>query len=168
MKRIFLVGYMGSGKTSVGKLLAEKLDYGFIDMDAHIEEKQFKSVSQLFAEQGEPAFRLLEQQCLHEVAEFENVIISTGGGAPCFFDNMDYMKSHGLTVYLKLSPDELAVRLEMSKANKRPLLAERKGAELRRFIANGLLVREPFYNQAELSVVGAENEIISQICEYIS
>lgn len=168
MNRIFLIGYMGSGKTTVGRLLASKLGYGFIDMDLHIEEKQFKSVSQLFAEKGEDEFRLLEQQSLHEVAEFENVVISTGGGVPCFFDNMDYMNSHGLTVYLKLSPSQLAERLEASRAGKRPLLAGRKGDELLQFIVAGLAVREPFYKQATLSVSGIEEEIILRICEFIS
>lgn len=158
---------MGSGKTTIGKLLAERLGCSFVDMDVHIEEKYFKSVSQIFAEKGEQTFRLLEQQCLHEVAQFENIIISTGGGAPCFFDNMDYMNVHGLTIYLKLTPSELATRLEASHANKRPLLADRKGEELRQFIADGLSVREPFYSKAAYSIYGTEEEIIAQICEFI-
>ena len=167
MNRIFLIGYMGSGKTTIGKLLAVKLGYSFVDMDTHIEEKQFKTVAQIFSELGEEKFRLLEQHCLHEVAEFENVVISTGGGAPCFFDNMDYMNSKGLTVYLKLSPIQLTERLETSKANKRPLLAERKGEELRQFIADGLAKREPYYSNAQLVISGdfetAVEEIIKKI-----
>ncbi len=167
MNRIFLIGYMGSGKTTIGKLLAEKLGYSFIDMDHHIEEKQFKTVTQIFSELGEEKFRLLEQHCLHEVAEFENVVISTGGGAPCFFENMDYMNSRGLTIYLKLSPSQLAERLEVSKANKRPLLAERKGEELRQFVSDGLSKREPYYSKARLIITGdfetAVNEILEQI-----
>jgi len=154
MNRIFLIGYMGSGKTTVGKLLAARLGYSFIDMDVHIEEKLFKSVSQIFAEFGEDKFRLLEQQSLHEVADFDHVVISTGGGAPCFFDNMDYMNERGMTVYLKLSPEELAERLESSHANKRPLLAERKGEKLKQFISEALAKREPFYSQAAYSVSG--------------
>lgn len=165
MNRIFLIGYMGSGKTTVGKLLAEKLHYSFVDMDSHIEEKQFKSVSQIFAELGEAKFRLIEQQCLHEVADFENAVISTGGGAPCFFDNMEYMNSRGVTVYLQLSAAELSARLELSHANKRPLLAERKGEELRQFIADGLAKREPFYAKAQFAVHGNDEEIVSRICE---
>ncbi|HLP04951.1 MAG TPA: shikimate kinase, partial [Paludibacter sp.] len=78
MKNIFLVGYMGSGKTTIGKLLAVRLGFSFVDMDSYIEEREFKSVSQIFAEKGEDGFRLLEQKCLHEVAEFENTVISTG------------------------------------------------------------------------------------------
>ncbi|MDD4972346.1 MAG: shikimate kinase [Paludibacter sp.] len=164
MNRIFLIGYMGSGKTTVGRLLAARLGYGFIDMDSHIEEKQFKSVPQIFAELGEEKFRLLEQQSLHEVAEFDHVVISTGGGAPCFFDNMGYMNKRGMTVYLKLSPEELAERLESSHANKRPLLADRKGEELKQFITEGLAKREPFYAQAAYSVSGEIESTVSQIC----
>ena len=168
MNRIFLIGYMGSGKTTLGKLLADMLGYTFVDMDTHIEEKHFKTVSQIFAEMGEEKFRLLEQQCLHEVSMFENVVIATGGGAPCFFDNMDYMNRHGLTVYLKLSAEQLAIRLESSRANKRPLLSNRKGAELQEFISEGLAKREGFYNNSHISVTGSDEEIIAQINQYIT
>jgi shikimate kinase len=168
MNRIFLIGYMGSGKSTIGKLLAEKLAYSFIDMDTHIEEKHFKTVSQIFAEKGETEFRLLEQQCLHEVSEFENVVISTGGGAPCFFDNMHYMNIHGLTIYLKFTSAELAKRLEASQANKRPILANLKGKELREFIADALSKRELFYKQASYSVSGDIDETVTNICKLIS
>ena len=164
MNRIFLIGYMGSGKTTVGKLLAARLGYSFIDMDVHIEEKLFKSVSQIFAEFGEEQFRLLEQQSLHEIAQFDHAVISTGGGAPCYFDNMDYMNGRGYTVYLKLSPEELAERLETSHANKRPLLANRKGEELKQFIAEGLAGRESFYAKAAYTVSGDIESTVSQIC----
>ncbi|MEI6754824.1 MAG: shikimate kinase [Paludibacter sp.] len=164
MNRIFLIGYMGSGKTTIGKLLAEQLNFTFVDMDTHIEEKHFKSVSQIFAELGEEQFRLLEQQCLHEVSEFEKVVIATGGGAPCFFDNMEYMNQHGLTVYINISVEQLAIRLENSRANKRPLLANRKGDELKTFIAEGLAKRESFYKKAYLSASGTDEEILNQIC----
>lgn len=167
MSRIFLIGYMGSGKTTVGRLLAAQLGYAFIDMDAYIEEKHFKSVSQIFAELGEQHFRQLEQQCLHEIAEFNNVIISTGGGVPCFFDNMEFMNKSGITVYLKMSSAELADRLEKSHANKRPLLAERKGEELLRFISDGLAKREAFYLQADYSVNGEIETVVSQLCKLV-
>jgi len=155
---------MGSGKTTVGQLLATQLGYSFIDMDNHIEGKLFKSVSQIFAELGEDQFRLLEKQCLHEVAEFDQVVISTGGGVPCFFDNMKYMNKQGVTVYLKLSSADLAERLEQSHANKRPLLANRKGEELLHFISEELAKREPFYSQAAFSVSGEIESTVSQIC----
>lgn len=166
MKRIFLIGYMGSGKTTVGKLLAAKLGYSFVDMDAHIEEQQFKSIGQIFAERGEDEFRQLEQKCLHEVAQFDDVIISTGGGAPCFFDNMEYMNTHGTTFYLRFTADELADRLA-TQAAKRPLIATKKGDELRQFIAEGLEKREPFYTQANYSVAGDVSAVVKEIVEII-
>lgn len=159
---------MGSGKTTIGKLVAEKLGYGFVDMDSHIENKYFNTISQIFAELGEEQFRLMEQRCLHEVSEFEDVIISTGGGAPCFFDNMEYMKSKGLTIYLKLTASELAERLESSQANKRPLIAGRNGDELRDFIADGLVRRETFYSQAVHALSGDIDETVNEICTLIS
>ncbi|MGB4415147.1 MAG: shikimate kinase [Paludibacter sp.] len=163
MERIFLIGYMGSGKTYLGKMLAQQLDYVFVDMDALIEKKYHKAVSQIFAEMGEDKFREIERECLHEVADFEKTVISTGGGAPCFFDNMDYMNSHGFTVYLKLSPEQLVTRLESSRAGKRPLLGNRKGEDLRLFIEEGLVAREPFYSQAQLIVSGTDEEMMKQV-----
>lgn len=168
MKRIFLIGYMGSGKTSMGIKLAENLGLTFVDMDHHIEEKYHKTVSQIFEESGQDAFRKMEQNCLHEVAEFENCVIATGGGAPCFFDNMTFMNAHGLTVYLNLSSEQLAARLEMSRAGKRPLIANKQGDELRQFIAEGLSAREVFYKQAKVSVSGTDDEILANIEKAVS
>jgi len=167
MNRIFLIGYMGSGKTTVGQLLADELGFTFIDMDAHIEGKLFKSVSQIFADLGEQQFRQLERQSLHEIAEIENVVIATGGGAPCFYDNMEYMNRQGITIYLKLSPVELAERLDSFRTNKRPLLADRKGEELQQFIAEGLATREPYYSQAAYSVTGETESTVTQICKLL-
>lgn len=99
MIRIFLTGYMGAGKTTLGKAFARELNIPFIDLDWYIEERLHKSIRELFIERGEASFRELERTMLHEVAEFENVIISTGGGTPCFFDNMEYMNEHGQTVF---------------------------------------------------------------------
>ena len=154
---------MGSGKTTIGKLLAAQLGYAFFDMDKCIEAKKRKTVSQIFTEEGEEAFRLLERECLHELADFENVVISTGGGVPCFFDNMDYMNERGTTIYLKWSVKDLAARLEADKFNKRPLVAQRKGKELEDFVASGLAAREPKYLQANLIVSGTEEDVLAQI-----
>lgn len=166
--RIFLIGYMGSGKTTIGKLVARKLNYNFIDMDAYIETKQFKTISQIFAEQGEEKFRLLEQKYLQEVAEFNNVVISTGGGAPCFFDNIKYMNNNGLTIYLKYSAEELAQRLGGTNVAKRPVLGNRQGNDLIQFIAEGLAKREEFYSQASHFVSGDITSEVNQVCELVN
>ena len=93
MIRIFLIGYMGAGKTTLGKAFAREMGLTFVDLDWYIEERFHKTIRQLFTEMGEDGFRELEKRMLHEVADFENVVISTGGGTPCFFDNMEFMKS---------------------------------------------------------------------------
>ena len=112
MVRIFLTGYMGAGKTTLGKAFARKLNIPFIDLDWYIEERFHKTVGELFTERGEAGFREIERNMLHEVAEFENVVISTGGGAPCFFDNMEFMNRTGKTVFLNVHPDVLFRRLK--------------------------------------------------------
>ena len=147
MKRIFLIGYMGAGKTTVGKVLSRQLDLSFIDLDHYIEGRYHKTVSQLFDERGEESFREIERRMLREVGSFEDVLVSTGGGTPCFFDNMDLMNEVGQTVYLKVSVNELANRLEISKST-RPVLKERSGDELKAFIAESLQGRESFYSKA--------------------
>lgn len=99
MKRIFLIGYMGSGKTTLGKAFARAMQLQFIDLDWYIEERFHKTVQELFAERGEEGFREVERNMLHEAGEFENVVIAAGGGTPCFFDNIDYMNRVGDTVF---------------------------------------------------------------------
>ena len=150
MIRIFLTGYMGAGKTTLGKALARELHIPFIDLDWYIEERFHKTVGELFSERGEASFRELEKNMLHEVGEFEDVVISTGGGAPCFFDNMEFMNASGTTVYLKVSVEELAKRLELCK-HTRPVLKGRSGEDLRAFIAESLEKRNPFYTKASIT-----------------
>ena len=149
MERVFIVGYMGSGKTTVGRRLARSLSLQFIDLDAFIEGKYRKSVSRLFEELGEEGFRKLEQQTLREVAEFENVVISAGGGTPCFFDNMALMNRAGTTVYLQAEPEKLADRL-ISSRTMRPLIAGKSKGELVSFITEHLAQRERFYLAADI------------------
>ena len=104
MRRIIIIGYMGSGKTTVGRALAKELGMPFYDLDWYIESRRHKTVPQLFSEVGEEGFRKIEYNMLHEVAEFEDVVISCGGGTPCFFDNIDYMNQQGDVIYLKADP----------------------------------------------------------------
>ena len=147
MRRIILVGYMGSGKTTIGKALSKETGMMFYDLDWYIESRMHKTVSQIFAERGEEAFRKMEYNMLHEVAEFEDVIISCGGGTPCFFDNMDYLSQQGDVVYLKASPDTLYKHLLMAKVE-RPLLKDKTQDELIDYITSHLAEREPYYKKA--------------------
>ena len=147
MKRVILIGYMGSGKTTIGKALSKETGLMFYDLDWYIESRMRKSVSQIFAEKGEEGFRKIEYNMLHEVAEFEDVIISCGGGTPCFFDNMDYLNQQGEVVYLKASPETLYKHLLMAKIE-RPLLKDKSADELIAYITEHLKQREPFYEKA--------------------
>lgn len=147
MIRIFLTGYMGAGKTTLGKAFARELGVPFIDLDWYIEERFHKSIGELFQERGEDSFRELEKSMLHEVAEFEDVIISTGGGTPCFFDNMEFMNAHGQTVLLNVHPDVLFNRLRVA-TQQRPILQGKTDEDLRAFIVEALTKRAPFYFQA--------------------
>mgnify|MGYP000368641183 CR=1 FL=1 len=162
MKRVFLVGYMGAGKTTVGKELAKLAGLSFIDLDYYIEGRYHKAVSQIFAERGEEAFREIERNMLHEVAEFEDVLISTGGGAPCFFDNMEYMNRVGTTVFLDVDPKVLFSRLRVAK-QQRPILQGKKDDELLDFIVQALEKRAPFYRQANYIYCADKLEDRSQI-----
>jgi shikimate kinase len=140
---------MGAGKTTVGKELSRQMNLSFIDLDHYIEARYHKTIRQLFEEKGEAVFREIECKLLHETAMIENVVISTGGGVPCFFDNMSYMNQTGTTVYLKISSDELAKRLRLVK-HTRPILKGLYGEELKRFITDSLEKREPWYRQASV------------------
>jgi len=163
MKRVFLIGFMGAGKTTVGVCLSKRMGLSFVDLDHYIESRYLKSVQQLFAEKGEEGFRMIEHKMLHEVALFEDVLISTGGGAPCFYDNMEFMNSHGTTVYLKVSVNELANRLEVCKGT-RPLLKDKSKEELRSYINETLQKRKNNYEQAdvvfEAEAMGNDTDVI--------
>lgn len=148
MRRIILIGYMGAGKTTVGKALAKELRMPFYDLDWYIESRMHKTVKAIFDEHGEAGFRKIEHNMLHEVAEFEDIIISCGGGTPCFFDNIDYMNRQGETVYLKATPEVLYGHLKMGKTI-RPLLLNKTADEVQVFIREQLAQREPYYSKAK-------------------
>lgn len=139
---------MGCGKTTTGKRIAKKYGLDFIDLDHYIENRYFKTIPQLFEEKGEDGFRQIEHNMLIEVSEFENAVISTGGGAACFFDNMDIMNKSGETIYLKANPENLFKYLKTATQN-RPLLQGKNDEELLQFIKEGLEKREPFYMKAK-------------------
>ena len=162
MKRVILIGYMGSGKTTLGKALSKATGMMFYDLDWYIESRMHKSVSQIFSEQGEDAFRKIEYNMLHEVAEFEDVIISCGGGTPCFFDNIEYLNQQGDVVYLKANPETLCNHLAMAKTE-RPLLKDKSREELVDYITEHLEERAPFYEKAnhvlDVSVLDSYDKI---------
>lgn len=151
MRRIILIGYMGSGKTTVGKALSKETGMMFYDLDWYIESRMRKTVAQIFAEKGEEGFRKIEHNMLHEVAEFENVIISCGGGTPCFFDNIDYINQQGEVVYLKATPEVLYRHLMMGKVE-RPLIKNKTPEELIAYITEQVAKREEFYNKARYTL----------------
>ena len=146
MKSIIIIGYMGAGKTTVGKALAKELGVMFYDLDWYIESRMRKTVKQIFDEVGEEGFRQIEHNMLHEVAEFENVVVSCGGGTPCFFDNIDYMNQVGEVFYLKASPETILQHLSMSRGE-RPLLKDKTPEQLQQFVTEQLAQREPFYSK---------------------
>lgn len=139
---------MGAGKTTVGKALSKDLGMMFYDLDWYIESRMHMTVKEIFDEKGEEGFRKIESNMLHEVAEFEDVIISCGGGTPCFFDNMDYMNRQGETIYLKATPDVLYKHLKMGRTV-RPLLLNKTPDEVREFVGKQLAERETYYNKAK-------------------
>lgn len=162
MRRIFLIGYMGAGKTTLGRALAKDLNIQFIDMDSYIETRFCKTISKIFAEKGEEGFREIERRILHEVGDFEDVIISTGGGTPCFFDNVEYMNSQGTTVFLDVPEERLFIRLSIAR-NNRPLIKEKSDEELKSFITEQLGKRRPHYEKAQYRFIADKLEDIKQI-----
>lgn len=166
MKRIFLIGYMGCGKTTTGKRIAQKYGLQFVDLDQYIEHRFFKSVTQIFAEKGEDEFRKAERKMLEEVASFENVVISTGGGAACFFDNIDFMNNCGETVYLKGAAEDLFDYLRNASQD-RPLLRDKTPDEMLKFIKENLAKREPFYEKAKYIIDSRDmsDSLFDKICK---
>jgi len=150
--RIFLIGYMGVGKTTTGRKLASKMQLPFLDMDVEFEQYYGTTVSDVIQQQGEEQFRQKEHELLQHIIQTQNdAIISTGGGAPCYFNNMELMNTAGVTLYLSAPVGALAVRLSQSKTF-RPLIAGKQGEELRAIIEQMLTEREPFYCQAQITV----------------
>ncbi len=149
--RIYLIGFMGSGKSSMGKKLAARMGYSYIDLDERIELDQKQTISEIFAEKGEEAFRLLERLFLHQTFKIENIVVSTGGGAPVFFDNMEQMNTNGLCIYLQGDVDLLVSRV-IRNQQQRPLIANLNQEELRGFMKEQLEIRKPFYEKARMHI----------------
>ena len=161
------MGFMGAGKTTLGKALAKDLGISFIDLDQYIERRYMKSVSQLFALKGEQGFREIESRMLREVGEFDDVIVSCGGSTPLIGDNMDFMLEHGQTVYLKCDNDTLLRRLKVARSQ-RPLIASKTDDELAAFIESETKRREPGYLRAEFICPGDRLESRDQISDTVT
>jgi shikimate kinase len=149
--KFFLIGFMGSGKSYWGKFWAEEMNLPFIELDALIEEQEGKTIAELFEQKGETYFRQVESSVLKNCKEHQSAIISTGGGAPCFFDNMEWMNEHGTSIYLEATPQELARRLQDERTH-RPVLKNVPPDQLQDFIEQKLKEREPFYRQAKFTL----------------
>lgn len=153
---------MGAGKTTIGKVLARELGLDFYDLDWYIEDRFRKKIPEIFSEKGEEGFRDIERKMLHEVAEFENVIIACGGGTPCFFDNMDYLNQQGDTFFLNANPSVLREHLGMGKTI-RPLIQGKSPEELIAYIEETLQLRMPHYLKAKhtinIDVIHTKEEI---------
>lgn len=149
--RVFLIGFMGSGKTTIGKPLAAKLGYRFIDQDDILEERFGMTITEVFAKFGEPKFRETEHEVLNELCQLENIVVATGGGCPCFFDNMEMMNQHGISIYLKGDPKTLVHRLKDSHGT-RPLIKDKTEQELIQYITDKLAERDQFYSRAKYTV----------------
>ncbi len=158
---------MGSGKTSRGRELAEKIDYTFIDLDVMIEKEAKMTIPQIFADKGEQVFREMEQAALRKTFKKDNIVVATGGGTPCFFDNLKEMREHGTVVYLKATVGLLFHRLATSK-RERPLLKDLKDVELVLQIRDQMAFREPFYESAHYQIEALDlraNELVKLLAK---
>jgi shikimate kinase len=164
--RIYLVGYMASGKSKVGSSLAERLGYSFYDLDDLFEERYRITIYDFFEKYGESNFRNIERDLLHETGHLNRAVISTGGGTPCFFDNMVFIKDSGYSIYLRWNIPSLVFRLRNVR-RKRPVLKEFAGRDLSEAVTGHLKEREVFYNQADF-IYEAETDDLDGVVSWIN
>lgn len=164
--RIYIIGYMCSGKSSISRKVAARLGYELYDTDDWFEEKYHICVQDFFEKYGEDHFRKFESEILKKTGEMHHVVISTGGGTPCFFDNMQWMKENGTTIFVRVSPLTSYHRI-MNAKRKRPLVYGKSEDELRQYVENHYNSRLPIYEQADFIVKG-ENFDIEEVMSYLS
>jgi shikimate kinase len=155
ISKIFLIGIMGSGKTFWAQQLADQLKMDWIDLDQQIEKVTDMPVRDIFATEGEEYFRLKEKDTLRQFIGVDKIIIATGGGTPCFHNNMEWMNENGITIWLHIDSAVLAERLKRKKY-KRPLISHLNDGEIQGFIEAKIKEREPFYAQAKYHITGAQ------------
>jgi shikimate kinase len=153
VNRVFLVGFMGSGKTTIGKYIARDMGWTFVDMDDYFVQKHNCSIKEYFANEGEESFRKAEHEIVKELSTMDKIVVATGGGAPCYYDNMEIMNKSGLSIYISVVPEILATRLSKAKSE-RPLVADKSDSELLDYIKAKLDEREPFYRKARMITDG--------------
>lgn len=156
---IFLIGMPASGKSTLGRGLARRLGYRFTDMDAAIEQQQGQPIAAIFQQEGEAFFRELERDALRRLSLPEDQVVSTGGGMPCFHENMKFMLENGLCIFLDVPPAELARRVQANPRNDRPLLSAQPPQALLASLTEKRAQRLPFYTQAPLHLSGADLSI---------
>ena len=149
--KIFLVGFMGAGKSVIGRRLAQTMNLTFYDLDSEIETQYHMTISSIFKKFDETCFRKLERQTLLSFCEKDDFVMSCGGGTPCFFDNMEQINAFGTSIYIKLPAEELVGRIANS-VKKRPLTEEKTESELAAYIKATLLIREPFYAKSKIII----------------
>lgn len=155
MKNIFLIGMPSSGKSTLGRHLAKRIEYKFIDMDELIEKQELMSVQEIFKYKGEDYFRKVESRVLKEIPVDQKLVIATGGGVPCFFDNIDYIKANGTSIFLNVQPEDLLKRIQKSDINHRPLINKNTtDTELLNSLQERCAYRLPFYQQADIQIDG--------------
>ncbi|MFT2007110.1 shikimate kinase [Pontibacter sp. 13R65] len=156
----FLIGMMGSGKSTLGKQLAAHMQVPFVDLDEYLEKRQGRTIAQLFEQGGAVRFRELEREALENVVqEHGQAIVATGGGAPCFHDNMTFINGHGESVFLDVPVEEILQRLLATDLRTRPLLADKSEEELKAFLTSTLEERRPFYERATYRLSGKDYNI---------
>ena len=158
---IFLLGFMGAGKTTIGRDLANSMNFKFIDLDEYIEKKENSTVFDIFNKKGEKHFRQLEHYSLKELILLNNIVIATGGGAPCFFNNISIMNKYGLTIYINVDSQTLFSRIKKTK-DKRPLLKNIDDKQMLNFITKKVIEREIYYKQSK-KIVNYKNLSIDKL-----
>ena len=149
--KLYLIGFMGCGKSAYGQQLAQQLNWDFVDLDERVTEQAGTSIAELFEQEGEESFRQWEQQALYSTAPLTYTVIATGGGTPCFQENLDWLKEHGTTIYLKMLPDKLVKRLKKEQ-QLRPLLKGMRQKALQQFVHQKLAERAYYYLQADIVI----------------
>ena len=161
---IFLIGMAGCGKTTLGRALAAEMDMKFVDLDEYIEERCEATIGQIFEQAGEPVFREMERQALHEVAAMDGAIVACGGGTPCQPGNMELINEHGLSIWLTTTPQRIAERLCLPQEKaKRPAIAHMTDAEVLEYVTRQLAERQPHSEQAMLRFDSTRLESVEEI-----